>query len=294
MQRSIGRTRAALATVAMTAAVVAVAAAARSPLSRSTPVNASSAQGPTVAAFIVLIGIAIVLLGALAVLLWSGRRREDDPPEPEPTQVELPWYAKLIALLVLFTFGAAVIVAAVAGSRTGHTMPRVAGTLGGGAPLRPISSSKTTDGFVLPSWLPWTALGTVALAIAAGVFVLWLRRARQRTDDLRAGATSAAVDAAIGALDSDRDPRHAVIAAYGAMQGTLGEHGLVRSPAEAPREYLRRVLLERGATEREATTLTGLFEEARYSTHPIPDRVRGLALSALRSLQRRLQGEGAQ
>src|ERR1700733_1247754 len=98
MERSIGRTRAALATVAMTAAVVAVAAAARSPLSRSTPVNASSAQGPTIAAFIVLIGIGIVLLGALAVLLWSGRRRKDDPPEPEPTRVGLPWYAKLIGL----------------------------------------------------------------------------------------------------------------------------------------------------------------------------------------------------
>jgi hypothetical protein len=294
MQRSIGRTRAALATVALTAAVVAAAAAARSPLSRATAVNATSAQGPTIAAFIVLLGIGIVLLSALAVLLWSARRSKDDPPEPEPTRVGVPWYVKLIGLLLLFAFGAAVIVAAVAGSRAGHPVPRIAGPLGAGAPLRPNSPGKTTGGFVLPSWLPWTALGIAALALATGGFVLWLRRARPPIDDLSAAATGAAVDAAIGALESDRDPRRAVIAAYGAMQRTLGEHGLVSSPAEAPREYLSRVLLERGATEREATTLTGLFEEARYSTHPIPERVRGLALSALRSLQGRVRGESAQ
>jgi hypothetical protein len=54
-------------------------------------------------------------------------------------------------------------------------------------------------------------------------------------------AARAAVDAAIGALDSDADPSRAVIAAYGAMQRTLGERGVARSPTEAPREYPQRV-----------------------------------------------------
>ena len=102
------------------------------------------------------------------------------------------------------------------------------------------------------------------------------------------------MEAAIGALDAETDPRRAVIAAYGAMQRELGEHGVARSPTEAPREYLQRALTASRATEREARTLTGLFEEARYSTHPIPERLREAALSALRSLQRRLQAEGAQ
>lgn len=103
-----------------------------------------------------------------------------------------------------------------------------------------------------------------------------------------------AVEAAIGALDTIADPRGAVIAAYVAMQATLAERGVARSPAEAPREYLRRVLMAISATEREATTLTGLFEEARFSTHPIPERVRELALAALSSLRARLTaGEGA-
>jgi Domain of unknown function (DUF4129) len=53
------------------------------------------------------------------------------------------------------------------------------------------------------------------------------------------------------------------------------------------------VLAASQANEREASTLTGLFEEARYSTHPIPERLREVALAALRSLRGRLKTEGA-
>jgi hypothetical protein len=136
-------------------------------------------------------------------------------------------------------------------------------------------------------------LAIAAIGLAAGLVVLWLRRWRPAPASSEASATEAAVEAAIDALDAEADPRLAVIAAYGAMQRTLGERGIVRSPAEAPREYLVRALSASHATEREARTLTGLFEEARYSIHPIPERFRELALSALRSLQRRLSGEGA-
>ncbi|MGB0091097.1 MAG: DUF4129 domain-containing protein, partial [Solirubrobacteraceae bacterium] len=101
------------------------------------------------------------------------------------------------------------------------------------------------------------------------------------------------VEAAIGALETATDPRGAVIAAYGAMERTLATHGVARSPAEAPREYLRRTRAASSATEREARTLTGLFEEARFSTHPIPERVRELASSALSCLRARLPGGGA-
>jgi hypothetical protein len=132
-------------------------------------------------------------------------------------------------------------------------------------------------------------LGLVAIAIAAALAVLWLRRVRPL--EARAGAAAAsatgaaAVEAAIGALDAEGGPRRAVIAAYGAMQRTLGDRGVLRAPAEAPREYLERALLASRASERDVTTLTGLFEEARYSVHPIPERMRDAALAALRALQ---------
>jgi hypothetical protein len=292
MRRTSSRATAVLAVIGLTCVIVVVAMAARAPLSRSTPVNASSAQAPTTALLMLLAGTGIVMLGALAAVAWSGRRRKDDPPEPEPTKIEASWISKLIATLLPFALGAALVTAAVVGAGSGHRTTRFGGQGLGGAPPRPARPTGTGGGFVVPSWFPWTALGIIAFAVAGGLLVLWLRRAQSELDSSDVAAR-AAVEAAIGALDADRDPRRAVIAAYGAMQRTLGDHGVARSPAEAPREYLRRVLLASRATEREARTLTGLFEEARYSTHPIPERVREVALSALRSLQGRLQAEAA-
>lgn len=294
MQRASNRVRAAIAALALGGAAVVVAMAARAPLSRATPVNARSAQAPTVAVFILIAGIGIVMLGALVMLAWSGRRRKDDPPEHQSAPIEVHWIWKVLATLLPFAVGAALVAAAVTGSKRVQNASRFGSAFGaGGSGPASGRSSGAAPGFVVPSWLPWTLLGIVGVAIAAGVVVLWLRRPRPPVAPPHARATRAAVEAAIGALDAEADPRRAVIAAYRAMERSLGEHGVVRSPAEAPREYLRRVLAASQATEREAKTLTGLFEEARYSTHPIPERLREVALAALRSLQRRLRAEGA-
>ena len=282
------------ATVGLTVAVVVVAMAARAPLSRATPVDARSAQAPTTALFMLLAGAGIVMVGALVLVAWSGRRRKDDPPEREPTKFEAHWIWKVVMMLVPFALGAALVAAAAIGTRAVHNATRFRGGSFGGAPPGHTPSSGTGGGFVVPDWLPWTLLGIVGVALAAGIAVLWLRRERAASEAPETSAPHAAVQAAIGALDAEADPRRAVIAAYGAMQRTLGERGVVRSPAEAPREYLQRALVASRATEREARMLTGLFEEARYSTHPIPERFREMALSALRSLQRRLRAEGAE
>jgi cytochrome b561 len=293
MHRSTNWSGAAITAVALTAAIAVVAVAARSPLSRSSPVNAQAAQGPTTAVLVLLLGFGVVMLGLLMILAWSSRRRKDDPPDPEAPAPETPWWGKLVALLLLFAFGAALVAAAISGvRRAGST--RTVGGLGLGETLTPrVAGHQRAGGFTLPSWLPWTALAIVGAAIAAVIVVLVIRRARRARETSERAAVDAAVEAAIGALDSDLDPRRAVIAAYAAMQRSLGEHGVARSPAEAPREYLQRVLLAGQASEQESTTLTGLFEEARYSSHPISEHVREVALRALRSLRGRLPAEAA-
>lgn len=294
MRRAGNRARAAIAALALGGVGVVVAIAARAPLSRSTPVDARSLQAPTAAVFMLIAGIGIVMLAAVVLFLWSGRRRKDDPPEHEPTPIEVPWIWKVLATLLPFALGAALVAAAVTGSKRVQNAPVFGSTFvpGGSGPLSGRTSGATT-GFVVPSWLPWALLGTVAVAVVAAVVVLWLRPPRPAVAPPEASAARAAVDAAIGALGAEADPRRAVIAAYAAMQRTLGEHGVARSSTEAPREYLQRVLVAGQANEREARTLTGLFEEARYSTHPIPERFREAALAALRSLRGRLRAEGA-
>ena len=293
MQRTSNRARAAVATLALGGVAVVVAIAARAPLSRSTPADARALQTPTAAVFTLIAGIGVVLVGALAILVWSGRRRKDDPPEHQPPPIEVHWIWKVLATLAPFAVGGALVAAALTGSTRGRNEPGFGNTFGSGGSGQLSGRSSAATGFAVPAWLPWTVLGIVAVAVMAGLVVLWFRRSRLEAAPSDASATRAAVDAAIGALDAEADPRRAVIAAYGAMQRTLGEHGVVRSPTEAPREYLQRVLVASHANEREARTLTGLFEEARYSTHPIPERLREVALAALRSLRSRLETEGA-
>ena len=154
----------------------------------------------------------------------------------------------------------------------------------------------------LPAWLR----GTIALTgvLAAAVLLVrerrrWGGRRRGRrslrprapqttvaepsNDDTEDDTELArrAVDAALARLGQPADPRAAVIEAYARMEGVLAERELGRRTPEAPREYLGRVLRERGIPERALTTLTALFEEARFSLHPISESASGRAVSEL-------------
>jgi Domain of unknown function (DUF4129) len=273
--------------VGLTAAIAVAAMAARAPLADSTPTNAASAGAPVTALFILLVGAGIVAVGFLAMLLWPGRRRKhDDELEPIGEPLQVHWLWKVLACLVPLVLGAALVAAAVIGARTRHPVPRL--VLGGSGARLPTSShgaSAGASGFVLASWLPWTVLGILVLAIATGVILVLRRRPPIAAAPSQETAAHAAVQEAIRTLETPSDPRQAVIAAYASMQRTLAANGVARSPAEAPREYLRRVLTANGATEHAARTLTDLFEEARFSRHPIPERARGLALAALTSMR---------
>jgi hypothetical protein len=92
-----------------------------------------------------------------------------------------------------------------------------------------------------------------------------------------------AVDAALAPLREPADPRAAVIEAYARMENVLAERELGRRTPEAPREYLRRVMREKGMPQESLATLTALFEEARFSRHPIPESAPRRAASELQT-----------
>jgi len=97
-----------------------------------------------------------------------------------------------------------------------------------------------------------------------------------------------ALDAALVPLREPADPREAVIEAYARMEEVLASRELGPRIPEAPREYLRRVLREQGMPERSLTTLTELFEEARFSPHSIPTSASGRARSELQAAREAL------
>jgi Domain of unknown function (DUF4129) len=164
---------------------------------------------------------------------------------------------------------------------------------------------------VTPTWLPWTlaGIGLTGIVVAGLLFVrdlrMWSgkRRSRLRARRTAPGSPAAepssagaadetelarrAVESALEPLRNPPDPREAVIAAYARMEKALAERELGRQTPEAPREYLARVLREQGMPERSLTTLTALFEEARYSLHPIPESAPRRALSELENARAR-------
>jgi hypothetical protein len=73
------------------------------------------------------------------------------------------------------------------------------------------------------------------------------------------------------------------------MEAVLDRIGLGRRASEAPREYLSRLDAALGGGRAPAARLTGLFERARFSTHPIGEDVRGDALDALDTLRADLE-----
>jgi hypothetical protein len=156
-----------------------------------------------------------------------------------------------------------------------------------------------------PDWQWWAlaALGLTGLVAAAVLLVpelrAWARARRERraafvatrgptvgeatrTDEPdEAELVQRALDAASVPLRDPADPRAAVIEAYARMEQVLAERDLARRAPEAPREYLTRVLREHGASRGSLTTITALFEEARFSRHPISQSARESALGEL-------------
>lgn len=284
--------RAMLVVVALTGAITVSAMAGAAPLSHSTPVNTVSARAPVDALFVLAAGAGLLALAPFVALLASARRRKDDEPEFAIESPRIHWVWKVVAIALPLALGAALITAAILGTRNGS--PK--GTrLGQPPPLADSHALERGHGtsaspFVLLSWVPWTIAVIVLLAVVAGALLLVHRGSWTADRALDQTATRTAIDAALDALDLSGDPRRAVIAAYAAMERTLADCGVSRLPAETPREYLRRLLVDAGGAEPDARTLTGLFEEACFSWRPVSEQARDAALVALRSLQAGMGG----
>jgi hypothetical protein len=138
------------------------------------------------------------------------------------------------------------------------------------------------------AWIP--VLVTVALILLAVFGVWWSGRARRRAWGERprhplSEAVAAAVDESLDDLRGEPDPRRAVIAAYARLERVLAAHGLPRSAAEAPLEYLRRMLAELSVSPGAARRLTDLFERAKFSQHAVDPEMKEQAIDALETVR---------
>jgi hypothetical protein len=165
------------------------------------------------------------------------------------------------------------------------------GSGGGGAP-----QAAPTGGYE-PEFAVWPVLGITALVAVAAV-AWWLSvRGRRSVAPLTATPAEALSDVLAATLDDlrgENDPRRAVIGAYARMERSLAAVGFPRSPAEAPEEYLDRVLDAVAVSARSAGRLTALFAWARFSGHDVRPEMKDEAIETLEQVQTELEAAEAE
>jgi len=172
----------------------------------------------------------------------------------------------------------------------GGTTPPQNSTLGGpGGVLAPLH---------VPEWTLFVIVAAIALLVAAvavpGLRRLWedrdrSGRVRRRASPAEVAEMRGALVTAARALDTGTDARQVIVALYATVLARVAPIvGGVE--VDTPEEIRALHLVRLGIRASAATTLTRLFEEARYSTHPMgPDaaeRASGAIADALADLDR--------
>jgi Domain of unknown function (DUF4129) len=140
-----------------------------------------------------------------------------------------------------------------------------------------------------PGVVPLVVTGiALAALVTVAVAQLMAERRRRRPPRPRAERLVELLDDTLDDLEGEPDPRRAVIAAWARMERGLAAAGLPRHPAEAPFEYAARVLEAALARPASVHRLTGLFERAKFSHHPVGQADRDQAIAALRTVRREL------
>jgi uncharacterized membrane protein len=254
-------------------------------------------QGPVIAIIhaIEIVGISIEVL---AIILWLvvSRMARRNEAEEETTYHEPPkvhWLVKLVVIAIPLIFLGLALYALYRYSTSNKSQIFDFGGLLGPLPANGgPSSSEVADVFGLAWWEYAISLGLVIAVLSVIVWALRRDVTTSATPDeplARADIVSHAVDLGLKDARAERDPRKAVIAAYATMERILAEEGLPRRRTEAPLEYMSRIFAELGVGKDAISTLTDLFEVARFSHHPVLPAMKERAIAALETLRRDLQ-----
>ena len=266
--------------------------------SSASPWQASpaAASAPTTA----LRGLAavggVVLVVAL-LLLWvetptarrsKRKRRTIAGDELDELGTSLWTTAKTVAVLFL---GLAVFCIATVPLLSRASAPLQSGA--GAEPSAPARPAHDVPGRAADSVdLGWLLVPVaVTFAILTPAAVLIRRRRLKRDEAMHAGETSAfgrAVRASIAALESERDPRAAILRAYARMEQAFRNVEIVRAGDETASEFLARTMRRLPVSAGAAAALTERFEEVRFSTHLITEADRGQALASLHRVEQEL------
>lgn len=110
-------------------------------------------------------------------------------------------------------------------------------------------------------------------------------------DAERAARLAAGVDAGLSELDSNADPRNAVIDCWVRLEDAAAHAGVTRRPEETATDLAVRVLAGARVGHDPLDRLLALYHEARYSPHPITAADVSAARSVLGEVRHDLASE---
>ena len=92
---------------------------------------------------------------------------------------------------------------------------------------------------------------------------------------------------------ADSGVRNGIVACWVLLEKTASEVGVTRRPAETSTEFVVRFLHTLDVDPRPVAALAALYQEARFSTHELPDDARTRAEQALRAIDAELDRSAA-
>jgi membrane protease YdiL (CAAX protease family) len=250
--------------------------------------------GPTATLFLTSGQLAVVsVLAGIALIgiaLWvnSGTSRV---PIPGRAAVTLCMVILIGILFVVLVHAVALSGGPLLTTPTNHSVVNGTGSSGNGTlPTNASAAGGPLDVFSLrlPPWAPFAGVAVAALVVGAIAIPAWGRRDGRTGGRHRPGESSrraevrAALRSAAHQLDEGEEPRAVVIRLYGALLERVGPV-VGGVDGETPEEIRALHLVQLGIRPEAATTLTRLFEEARYSTHPMGPGSASRATEAIRN-----------
>jgi len=167
--------------------------------------------------------------------------------------------------------------------RIGQTPPTTGDAGGAGATGWPVAA-----GAPLGLFLGLTVLATIVILVALlrrGAGVVEIDNEPSDDDPATRHAAADAVQDAIEELEVGGDVRAVILACFRRFSALLGARGITAQGALTPRE-LEDLAVGRLQVSREASsTLISLFEEARYSVHPLGEADRHRAIESLAGIR---------
>lgn len=243
------------------------------------------ARGPTDALFDILFTLYLVAIaGAIVLVVYMLVLRRQIEARSGATGRRRKPLETVLSLLILF--GAGSLLARKLASHKPPPPPEAADPAFNGASTLPTTTSPNAIPYE-PEFAREASIVTVALILLAVGAWWYAGRARRRArgelerEDRLVTDLAAAMEESLDDLRAEPDPRRAVIAAYARLEHVLAAHRLPRRPAEAPLEYLARMLDDLSVSPDAARRLTNLFERAKFSQHAVGTEMKEEAITAL-------------